>query len=1036
MVTTFETSESVAPEGATLSSSTTVTDPDMWSAEDPTLYTLVLEHVSGGSTTEAMFESVGFRELTIENDTVRVNGQPVNLRGVNKHEHHPDHGRHVPVETVKHDFELMKRYNVNAIRCSHYPNDPSVYYLADEYGLYVQDEVNVETHWNTGLLGQTDEWDAQALERFRRMVQRDKNRPSIFTWSTGNEAGLHDVHFDMAAYVDGEGAGVDPTRFLYHQANNGGVAPYAPIDGPRYPSPGAMKAKALGDGKPFIMGEYAHAMGNSGGLFHDFWEWAQPDHATVTETVFTDESSAENDGTLVGDPQIIDEDDGAVVLDGDDYIDVGIDSSLDFTSPGFTLWVRVNGDDIEHANPYITRGDQQYALKIKPSNPTQGVEVPSIEFFIYDGVNSEWVAVREPVPDDWTQGQEQGQDYHDVVGVCTGSKLELFIDGELIGERDHSVTRISPDPYEYPVHIGHNAQKASRFAEASISQTRVYARALSNSEIRNASATTPSDSAVLWLDFDEFSQSQILKTYDEYSRFQGGFVWDWVDQAIHRTKEIDGETTEYRFYDGDPFCLNGVIFEDRVPQPQLEQLKQSHQPVGVTGEDLVSGEVRITNHLHFTDLNTLNTEWELRADDEVIQSGSLSPDVAPDESAVVTVPFDQPDLEPGVEYWLTLRFKTTEDATWVDAGHQLAFDQLKVPFEVPTSPIVRVENLPELSVNEDDGWFTVTGDDFEYVFSKDRGTLSSATYDGTAVMTAGPLLDLFRAPIQNEIQEWGAAESNEWYDIGLSDLQHEIRSVDATQVEDSVVHIAVESFVSGNGSDAGCDTRYRYKIFGSGDLLVGVDVDPNRALVDAIDHWLPRVGVAMDVPDTFDRFEWYGRGPHETYPDRKWGAEIDVHAGHVADQYVPYQPPSDNGNKTDTRWAALTNDDGVGLASFGYPTMNVNLDQYENLDEASHNYELEANDGVVTLHIDHAVTGVGGTPQQTLPQYRVKPEPMTFLIGLRPFETKRTGPPEHANDEERKRRGPPNHANDDGKSPMELSRRRLSQDWVDFQFLD
>lgn len=1029
-VATFEASESVTTEGATLSASTTISGPDTWSAEDPTLYTLVLEHVNGGSTTEAMFESVGFRELAIENDVVHVNGQPVNFRGVNKHEHHPDHGRYVPIETVKEDFDLMKQNNVNAIRCSHYPNDPSVYYLADEYGLYVQDEVNVETHWNTGLLGQTDTWDAQALERFRRMVQRDKNRPSIFTWSTGNEAGLHDVHPDMAEYVSGEDAGVDPTRFLYHQANNGGVAPYAPIDGPRYPSPGSMKARALGDGKPFVMGEYAHGMGNSGGLFHDFWQWAQPDHETITETVFPDESSAENDGKLVGDPQIVEEDNGAVALDGDDYVDVGADSSLDFTSPGFTLWVRVKGDDVEHANPYITRGDQQYALKIKPPDPTQGVEVPSIEFFIYDGETSEWVAFREPVPNDWTQG------YHDVVGVCTDSKLELFIDGELIGETSHSVTQISPATYDYPVHIGHNAQKASRFAEASIGQTRVYARVLSDSEIRSAvDATTPPDSAVLWLDFDESSQNRILRTYDEYSRFQGGFVWDWVDQAVHRTKAVGGEPTEYRFYDGNPFCLNGVIFEDRAPQPQLEQLKKSHQPVGVTGEDLTNGEVRITNHFHFANVSTLNTEWTLRADDEVIQGGSLSPDVAPDESVVVTVPFDRPDLEPGAEYWLTLRFKTTEDAAWADAGHQLAFDQLKVPFDVPTPTPIRVDGLPTLSLSDGGGQFTVTGDGFGYVFSKDRGTLSSVIHDGTEVMTAGPLLDLFRAPIQNEIQGWGVAESNEWYDIGLNDLQHEVRSVDATQVEDSVVHIAVESFVSGNGSDAGFDTRYRYKIFGSGDLLLGVDVDPNQALVATIDHWLPRVGVAMDVPDTLDQFEWYGRGPHETYPDRKWGAEIDVHAGSVADQYVPYQPPSDNGNKTDTRWAALTNDDGVGLASFGYPTANVTLDQYKNLDEASHNYELEANEDSTTLHIDHAVTGVGGTPQQTLSQYRVTPETMTFLIGFRPFEAKRTGPPEHAKngDKEKKRRGPPNHANDDVESPMKLSRRRLPQDWVNFQ---
>ncbi|UPM44590.1 DUF4981 domain-containing protein (plasmid) [Halocatena salina] len=1037
-VSSFETSGLVGPEGVTLSAETTVTELEKWSAEDPTLYTLVLEHVTGGSTAEAMFEPVGFREFTIKDNKIHVNGQPVNIRGVNSHEHHPDHGRYVPIETVKKDFSLMKRHNVNALRCSHYPRDPSVYYLADEYGLYVQDELNVETHWNTNLLGQTDNWDAQALERFRRMIQCDKNRPCIFTWSTGNEAGLHNVHYEMAEYITGEdedndgdaGTGIDPTRFLYHQDNSGGFgsgfggdAPYAPIIGPRYPSPDGMKAaiEANSEGKPIIMGEYAHAMGNSGGLFHDFWKWIQPDHRTVTETIFTDQSSASNDGTLVGDLQIVEEDNGAVILDNDGYINVGEDSSLDFSEPGFTVWARVKDKDIQNDDPYIARGDQQYALKIIP-----GDTVPKLQFFIYDRNNS-WQTLNVPVPDDWTDS------YHDVVGVATNSTLKLLVDGELLAEESHDASTLKPENYDYPATIGYNAQE-NRYTDASISQIRVYNRALSNSEVKSAvSDSSPPNSAVLWMDFKQYTQDPVLRQYDEYDRFQGGFVWDWVNQAVHRTTQADGETTEYRFYDDNPFCLNGVISADRVPQPSLEQLKKAHQPVGVTAVDLINGEVRITNHLHFANLNTLDTTWELRADDEILQNGNLSTDIAPDESAVVSIPFSKPELEPGVEYWLTLRFKTTEDTKWADAGHQLAFDQLKVPFDVPEPSTIQIDELPGLSVSDDGRQITVAGDDFEYVLSKDQGTLSSGTYNGTEVVSAGPLLDFFRAPIQNEIQEWGAAESNEWYDIGLDNLQHEVESVEAVQAEDSVAHVAVESFVSGNTSDAGFNTQYRYKIFGSGDILLGVDVEPNQALVDAISHWLPRIGVTMDVPNTLDQFEWYGRGPHETYPDRKWGAEIGVYTGSVADQFVPYQPPSDNGNKTDTRWTALTNDDGVGLVSFGQPEMNVNLDQYKNLAEADHVYELKEKEDVTTVHLDHAVAGVGGTPAQTLSQYQVDVDPMTFLIGFRPFAGKRTGPPEHANDDGEKRDGPPDHANDDAESPMELSKRRLPRNWVNFQ---
>ena len=1056
-VTTLETSGSIGSSTSTaLSMTTNVTRPDTWTVEDPTLYTLVFEHEVNGLATETMFEQVGFREYSIADKQFQVNGQPVDIRGVNKHETDPDHGRYVPHDRVREDFELMKRHNINAFRCSHYPNDPSVYYLADEYGFYVQDEINVETHWNTNYLGETDRSDEQAVERFVRMIGRDKNRPCIFTWSTGNEAGQHDAHANMAEYATDEDQDedgdvlstypfepdVDPTRFLYHQDNAGGFgggfggdAPWADIFGPRYPSPTGMATATAANtqDKPIVMGEYAHAMGNSGGLFHDFWEYIQPDDETVTETVFEDESDAGNTGTVVGDSRIVDEDNGAIVFENGGYVDIGTDSSLDFTEPGFTLWARVKDEATDDDDPYIARGDNQYALKIIPGDP-----VPSLQFFIYDGG---YQVLNVSVPEGWTEG------YHDVVGVCTDSTLKLFVDGELLGETRHNASTLAPADYSYPVTIGYNAQKG-RSADASISQVRAYDRALSNSEVAGAASdTSPPSSAILWMDFAQPKRNTKLERYEEYDQFQGGFVWDWVDQAVNRKRTTsDAQTIPYRFYDGNPFCLNGVIFEDRTPQPQLEQLKKSHQPVGVVGSDLVAGTVRITNHLDFANLSTLDATWELQADEEILQDGALSTDIAPGESTEVTVPFDDPALEPGVEYWLTLRFKTTEDTMWADAGHQLAFDQLQIPFEVPEPSTVEANDMSTLSVSEDSGQFSISGDGFRYVFSRDRGTLVSATYDGTEVVADGPRLDFFRAPIQNEIQGWGAAESDEWYSLGLDDLQHEVASVEFTQTGDSVIRVSVESSVSGSGSDAGYDTRYRYKVFGSGDVLLGIDIEPTQALVDGINHWLPRVGVAMDVPNGLNQFEWFGRGPHETYPDRKWGAEIDVYEGSVADQFVAYQPPSDNGNKTDTRWAALTNDDGVGLVSFGHSEMNVNLNRYQNLAEADHVYELKEKEGVTTVHLDHAVTGVGGTPVQPLQQYQVPPEPMTFLFGFRLFESKRIGPPEHANNDGEKRRGPPehanngekrqgppDHANDDAESPMKLSRRRLPRNWVDFQ---
>ena len=250
-----------------------VDDPALWSAEKPHLYELGLSLTPTGrrTPTEAMVESVGFVEYEVSGGQFRVNGEPVNIRGVNRPEHSFRHGRHVPFETTREDARLMKRHEIDAIRTAHYPNDPSLYALADEYGLYIQDEVNVETHWNKKLVQEQPAYHGQMVERFRRMVQRDRNRSSIFTWSTGNEAGFGPAHRQMAEYA----RSLPGSYVLYHQ-NSEGTAPYSPLAGARYPTIGRLYRMARTLDKPLVMGEYRHAFGNGMGGFDVFWDGIQP----------------------------------------------------------------------------------------------------------------------------------------------------------------------------------------------------------------------------------------------------------------------------------------------------------------------------------------------------------------------------------------------------------------------------------------------------------------------------------------------------------------------------------------------------------------------------------------------------------------------------------------------------------------------------------------------------------------------------------------------------------------------------------------
>ncbi|MCP5120098.1 MAG: hypothetical protein GY953_55585, partial [bacterium] len=166
-----------AASGNKVSLSQPVSNPQKWSAEKPNLYTLTLQLIApGGGVAEALSTKVGFRKVEVKDKQILVNGVVVAFRGVNRHEHSPDHGRHVPEELMRKDILVMKQNNVNAVRHSHYPNDPRWYELADEYGLYLMDEVNAECHAGEWLPN-VPAWQGAFMDRFTRMVERDKNHP-------------------------------------------------------------------------------------------------------------------------------------------------------------------------------------------------------------------------------------------------------------------------------------------------------------------------------------------------------------------------------------------------------------------------------------------------------------------------------------------------------------------------------------------------------------------------------------------------------------------------------------------------------------------------------------------------------------------------------------------------------------------------------------------------------------------------------------------------------------------------------------------
>ncbi|WP_069661276.1 glycoside hydrolase family 2 TIM barrel-domain containing protein [Arcticibacter eurypsychrophilus] len=249
-----------------------------WSAETPYLYDFIIAvQDQDGKSLGITGSKIGFRKVEIKNAQLLVNGVPILIKGTNRHEHDAVKG-HVPVkESLMKDLQLMKQFNINAIRTSHYPNDPILYKLADRYGFYVVDEANIETHgMGAELQGRFDrskhpaylpEWAPAHLDRIYRLLERDKNHTSVIMWSMGNECGNGPVFHDAYKWIKNR----DETRFvMFEQA---GEDVNTDIVGPMYPGMESMKRYADSDKKrPYIMCEYSHAMGNSNGNFQEYWD--------------------------------------------------------------------------------------------------------------------------------------------------------------------------------------------------------------------------------------------------------------------------------------------------------------------------------------------------------------------------------------------------------------------------------------------------------------------------------------------------------------------------------------------------------------------------------------------------------------------------------------------------------------------------------------------------------------------------------------------------------------------------------------------
>ncbi|HEY0379788.1 MAG TPA: glycoside hydrolase family 2 TIM barrel-domain containing protein [Pyrinomonadaceae bacterium] len=744
VVATAPTAAWSAPAGGELAVELTseVANPKKWSAEEPNLYTLLLTlKDSRGRVLEVIPWRLGFKTSEIRNGQILVNGRPIHIKGVNRHEHDPDLGQVMTRARMIEDIVLMKRHNINAMRTSHYPNTEEWYALCDEYGLYVQDEANIESHGyganEKQRISDHEDFTDAHVARVSRMFERDKNHASIFLFSLGNEAGFG-RNFEAAR------AWVKTNYPEFPLVYEPGASIHSDAFNPMYTKPQEIAPyyEQKGAGRPFYLVEYAHSLGNSTGNLQEYWD----------------------------------------------------------------------------------------VLESRPE-------------------------------------------------------------------------------------------------------------------------------------------------------FQGGFIWDWVDQTF-RKKTADGR--ELWAYGGDygdrPNDGNGgdgLIFADRRTQPELQEVKKVYQFIKVEPVDLARGRVRVRNKYMFADLSFVDGAWELAENGAVVARGKLPRLSTPaGQSEEVTLGLRPPAMKPGAEYFLKVTFALADNSPWAPQGHVVAWDQFAMPGAAPSPPAHVPKTAAKLTVTESDELVSLRGPAFFARIGKASGALEAYEVDGQPLI-AGPLVPNFwRAPIDNDRGNQMAKRLGVWRTAGQ---ERKVTSVTVERLGPNSARVTAEAALPAAGSQ----TRTVYTIYGDGTIEVESALTPRGVVPE-----LPRVGMQVVIPGELRTVEWYGRGPHETYWDRRTGAAIGIYKSTVDELWTPYVEPQETGNRTDVRWVTFTNEAGAGLRAVGLPEIYFSAWPFpmSELERAKHSAEIQMSKDI-TVNLDYRQMGVGGDDSwgaQPHAEYKLPAKPYQYKFRLEP----------------------------------------------------
>jgi beta-galactosidase len=472
---------------------------------------------------------------------------------------------------------------------------------------------------------------------------------------------------------------------------------------------------------------------------------------------------------------------------------------------------------------------------------------------------------------------------------------------------------------------------------------------------------------------------------ENHPKLQGGYIWEWVDQGMLKTTAagrkfygFGGDLSPVGTPSDGVFSIKGVVFPDRTPKPSLFEVKKVYQNIKFKAADLAQGQFWIKNKYFFTDLSDFDISWTIKGNGALVDEGMLSlpHGVSPGDSVKINVPIHKLIIKPQTEYFIEFNAALKKPANLLQAGHIVAAEQIKLPLFIPATPVKDIIDK-RVTVTQNVSSCVIAGENFAYTFDKKSGALQTMMFFGHNLLYDGLYPDFWRVPTSNDNGSKVPQRLAVWKDV---QAERNVLLFDVAQITPAEIQITVKSKL--NAGDAIFNTIYT--ITADGAVHVGVSFKKN----DPKAPELIRFGMRMTMPGEYENMTWYGRGPFESYWDRKTAAFVDLYHGKVTDQYTPYISPQENGNKTDVRWASWADNSGLGLMVKADSLVNVAAHNYTqpDLEQATHTNEVPVKD-IVEIHIDLQQMGVGGDTSwgaYTHDQYRLLGSEYVYGFTLKP----------------------------------------------------